>query len=232
MGIAGHDLVVKQATNQQEVASACEIETGIFQQCGFVSLKDYQVYLDQSHFFGGFERAGQCRGVVRIIEGSPLLPPVIRDMKVTESGDGYRALAATGRFEEFATIAIEEDARGLDLFLDLVRIAYRDARRRGVTHFGIIMEPQRVEMMNQFYDFCYTRVGPDQRYGGEDHVTAPFVLDFEEQERHLRDTRPAYLKWFVHDPLRPRISGLETLLTEPPRNSRSGGLSPAQSASR
>ena len=196
-----HGLEVKKATTETELQDAIRLEGGVFQQCGFVDTQEYEVYIPQSHFFGGFDGKG-CGGMVRLITGAPLLPPVLSlGLVIEETPEKWRSLASTLKLDEFATIAVEESRRGLDLFLDLVRVSYRDAKERGVTHFGIIMEKERVEALNSFYKFRYRQVGPEQHYQGEVHLVAPFILDFKDQEDYLLKEDPDYLDWFINEPI-------------------------------
>lgn len=84
------------------------------------------------------------------------------------------------------------------------RLAYRDARLRGAKQWGIIMEPERVERMNEHFGFTFKQLGPAVDYQGGD--CAAFVMDLEEVDQQMRENMPELHDWFVNQPLTPAES--------------------------
>jgi hypothetical protein len=60
--------------------------------------------------------------------------------------------------------------------------AYGSALDRGVTHWGIVMEPERVEFFNTSFQFAFHAIG-DIGYKGWD--CAPYLMEIERAERNM-----------------------------------------------
>lgn len=195
--------VIHEAETADARFEARTLERRIFEECGFVD--EYDLYDVQSHFFVAYDETASLVASVRLIEGSPLTPPVLaHGMEIDVDRAKWDGLAADGLIDEFATVVTDKRRRNLPIFLELVRSSYQHSRRRGVTHSIMMTMPERAEKMNRLYQLCYRRVGPDQHYKGEEVVTAPYVLDFSEQESFLREANPQYLHWLLD----PSLGGL------------------------
>lgn len=190
---------IRLVANEAERLDALRIEADVFEEQGFLDTGHYDAYEAQSRIWAASDGDG-CRGMIRLFHGRPLLPPALALVDQVDDRDFLVELSAQGRLEEFS-IAVARRARSVRLFLDLVRAGYRDSRRRGVTHYFIVMEPRRVAAMNRRFAFTYQRCGPDQHYAGEAHITAPFLLSFAEQEASLMSRGEDYLRWQLFDPL-------------------------------
>jgi hypothetical protein len=171
------------------------VERGVFRACGYADIGDYDQYDEQSHVFGAFSEDARCSGMLRLVGRGEHPLPVLRYMELDEP-ELWQRYFAEGRVDEVATVAVLPEHRDGRLFLDLVRLGYRDARSRGVGHTMIITEPERVAAMNRDFHLRFVQVGPDQHFRGEIQVTAPFAVDFDAQDRHMESSRPDYLTWF------------------------------------
>ncbi|MFI5240095.1 MAG: hypothetical protein ACHQUB_00045 [Candidatus Saccharimonadia bacterium] len=199
-----HACAIRKLTEPGEIQLALAREAIEFRKNEFLDVAEkYAEQIPDSHFFGAFGPDGTCEGMTRIISSGLHLPPFLGEGVVIYDREKWAMLARGGLLDEFATVAVEESGRGLGIFVDLVRVAYRDAKLRGRKYFGIIMEPDRVEAMNAFYHYRYKIVGPPQLYEGEvNSLVAPYVLDFVDQERYLIESgRLDYLQWFVRHPI-------------------------------
>lgn len=102
--------------------------------------------------------------------------------------------------EELGTVAVDgENAPFAIVALDLWRLAYRHAREIGVKHWGIIMEPERVAIMNKRYGFTFKQIGPAIDYQGGD--CAAHIMDLQEVFDSMQITHPTRFEWFVNEPL-------------------------------
>lgn len=158
------------------------------QAAGYGSLDTYRQYLDQSRFFVA-EQAGRCVGVVRVITSGPLLPPFF-DLPFADAGERARCAqaAAAGRLEELATVAVLPGTVPFTAVLNLWRLAYRDAKARGVLEWGIIMEPRRVWVLNRHYGTSFVRLGRATEYQGGQ--CAAHLMNFASAEEHIRRHHP------------------------------------------
>ena len=105
-----------------------------------------------------------------------------------------------GDIEELGTAAVTSKYQGKGVNARLWRLAYRDARERGVKYWGIIMEPKRVEAMNKKYGFKFEQLGDPVDYQGGD--CAAFIMDLEEVDRSMHDNKFLTHYWFVRRKLR------------------------------
>jgi hypothetical protein len=104
--------------------------------------------------------------------------------------------------EELGTIAKIPGAPSKVITINLLRLVFRDFKKRDVKKVGIIMEPERVEAMNRLYGFTFRQLGPTEYYQGGD--CAPHIMDLEEVDKSMRRSRPLQYLWFVKAPLRSR----------------------------
>jgi hypothetical protein len=189
-------------TDEDQIQKALKLEQDVWDANDFGSLKPYEKYIDQSRIFAAFED-DECLGVSRIFAGSPELPPFIEEMEIDDP-EVKNALiegARKGEVEEYGTAAVPQknDLKRHKIFLDLCRLAYRDATARDIKTWGIIMEPPRVRIMNKRYGFAFKQIGPEVDYQGG--MCAPHIMDFEEVRQVMSTTKPEYYDWFVNKPL-------------------------------
>ncbi len=196
------DIDVRKINTAKDLALALALESETFQQCGFVSMDAYASYLPQSHFYGAFDGDNQCVGMARVIEGLPVAPPLLaHGLEIDRVPDVWVSLAGEGKLEELATLVVTPNLRKAPLVMDLIRLAYRDSKSRGGTHFGIIMEPERVEQLNRHWQLRFFPIGPPQNYMGEVHFTVPFVTEFDDWDANTLRCNPEYFKWFASGPI-------------------------------
>lgn len=186
--------------SDSKVEASLTLEQSIWDQKDYGSLDSYKKYLPQSKIFASFDENENCLGVVRVFAGNPELPPF---MELPFENDAVRQQLVdgcqSGAVEELGTAAVANDAPVAKVALNLWRLAYRDARMRNVKHWGIIMEPRRVNVMNRRYGFTFTQVGPEVDYQGGN--CAVHMLDLEEVDAYMSQNNPSYYDWFVNEPL-------------------------------
>lgn len=195
----GYTVKLTTDPHGEEAQKALQLEQSIWDENNYGSLDDYSSYLGQSRIFSAWE-GDKCIGVTRVFEGHPQPPPFLH-LPITNPED--RAFlekgCADGDIEELGTAAVPKEERPKKVSLELWRLAYRDARARGVKAWGIIMEPNRVAVMNRRYDFTFRQLGEPVNYqGGE---CAVHYLDLEEVDQHMRASNPGLYDWFVQEPL-------------------------------
>lgn len=198
--IKKHDLAIVSTDDPEEIVEATELEQRIWHENDFGDLDVYDKYTNQSQVIKA-NIGDTCVGMTRMFKGYPELPPFVEGMKYYNESDKKEmiALCSEGRIEELGTTAVDHRATG-DLKRSVVssnmwRLAYRDARARGVEHWGIIMEPERVEKMNKQFGFTFKQLGPAEEYQGGD--CAPFVMDLREVDKSMQKTNPIKHHWFV-----------------------------------
>jgi hypothetical protein len=103
--------------------------------------------------------------------------------------------ARVGDIEELGTAAVATELRGQGVNLRLWRLAYRDARARGIKKWGIIMEPERVEKMNKNHGFTFRQLGDPIPYQGGD--CAAFIMDLDEVDKTMKKKHPLTHFWFA-----------------------------------
>lgn len=191
---------VKVLSDDSDIQLALDLEQEVWYQEGFGKLDVYDKYLPQSRMFAAFD-GEKCVGVNRLFAGTPKLPPFIEAMPIDDPSLRESLIIGSHNqtVEEYGTAAVERDLRSGRIFLDLCRVAYRDATERGIEHWGIIMEPTRVEKMNRFLGFTFKQVGPEIDYQGGD--CAAHIMSFPEVRQHMQSTRPKLYDWFVDQPL-------------------------------
>lgn len=167
-----------------ELLAAREVEETVFLQQGYPY--DYHCYDDQSVMLGAFD-GEKCVGVIRLIAQQPILPPVLKDCVVWEP----RVWQALGScFEEVGTVAVLPEYEHSGIGLALYCCAYGSALQRGVTHWGIVMEQDRIDFFNENFFFTFAPIG-EVGYKGWDCTPSAMVL--EEAERNIyRNDRELY----------------------------------------
>lgn len=159
-----------------ELISAREVEKRVFLQQGYPYY--YEIYDAQSVMIGAFV-GGQCVGAIRLIAQQPIEPPVLKDCSVWEPGE-FQGLAE--KFEEVGTVAVLPEYEHAGIGMALYLSAYGSALDRGVTHWGIVLEPERVEFFNTNFHFAFVVIG-DLGFKGWD--CAPYAMRIEEAERNM-----------------------------------------------
>ena len=177
----------------EELAAALAVEETVFKQQEYPY--DYECYNQQSVLLGAFVQ-GQCVGALRLIAQTPIAPPVLLDCTVWEP-EQWQQLGL--RFEELGTVAVLPEYEKQGIGFMLYASAYGNARLRGVTHWGIVMEPFRVDILNTNFHFTFFEVG-DMGYKGWD--CTPNVMVLLDTERNLFENDPAmyeYASGFFRD---------------------------------
>lgn len=159
-----------------ELEEAALVEKYVFEINGYPY--EYRAYDSQSTVLAAYID-DKCVGVIRLISQSPVDPPIVKDCKVWNP----QQLCELGdRFEEVGTVAVlpeyEHSGVGMSLYLS----AYGSALDRGVTHWGIVMEPERVEFFNTAFHFAFQVIG-EIGYKGWD--CAPYLMEIERAERNM-----------------------------------------------
>lgn len=197
-----YDVNIGLITDSVEADKAARLEQKIWEENDFGSLEEYDIYNTQSRIFGAF-KDGECVGITRMFSGSPELPPFTHlptyDDSHTEAITDY---CERGIMEELGTTAVDHEASGVPkgvISLHMWRLAYRDAMDRGIKYWGIIMEPERVQAMNDNFNFTFLQLGPAVEYQGGD--CAAFVMDLEEVDMQMSQNMPDLYDWFVNEPL-------------------------------
>jgi hypothetical protein len=186
---------VRAARSDAELLAARAVERGVFRACGYADIDDYDRFDAQSHVFGAFGADAECSGMLRLVGPGEHPLPACEYMQLDEPGL-WQQRAADGRVDEVATAAVLPEHRDGRLFLDLMRLGYRDALARGIEHTMIITEPERVTAMNRDFHLRFRQVGPDQHFRGETVVTAPFAVDLAALAVDLAASAPEHLAWF------------------------------------
>jgi len=192
--------VVRFVTDASSVALAAALEESVWQQKNYPGLQSYAKYRPQSRIFAAFG-GNECLGITRMFGGSPRTPPFLEEMAFYDAATRARLLSgcACGVVEELGTTAVAEGARAHQTSIAMWRAAFRDAVGRGVLEWGIIMEPERVGVINKRYGFPFRQLGPAIDYQGG--MCAAHLMSFEDIHISMRAKRPDYYHWFVHAPL-------------------------------
>ncbi len=200
----GRNFTVKllDPSEKSDIDAALKLETEIWERKNYGDLGEYAKYLPQSRVFASFDDTNECIGVTRLFAGTPETPPF---MSLPIEDDSLRTSleheCTEGMLEELGTAAVHEKAPAVKIALDMWRLAYRDARSRGIKHWGIIMEPNRVEVMNKRYGFTFRKIGLAIDYQGG--MCAAHLMDLDEVDQHMSQQKPDYYQWFVNEPLNP-----------------------------
>jgi hypothetical protein len=198
--------IIKDAEQLQKAAI---LEQDVWTEKGYGDLEaeGYHSHIERSRTFATFNES-ECTGVSRMFIGNEtMLPPFLTFEYPENMGGGevpyfdendreaLAKAARNGELEELGTIAIRKELRGKGVDLRLERIAYRDARARGIKKWGIIMEPRRVEKMNKNHGFTFRQLTETVPYQGGD--CAAFVMDLEEVNQTMKKQHPLEHFWFV-----------------------------------
>ena len=195
-----HGFDIRHVSGGAEEQKALELEQNIWHQEGYGNLDVYEKFIPQSRIFAAFD-GERCVGMNRLCAGSPEVPPFIAEMPVDDPAL-KQDLINRGKelkVEEFGTVGVVKELRGGRTFLDICRMAFRDAEQRGVQTWGIIMEPERVEKMNKGLGFTFKQIGPEIDYQGG--MCAAHIMDFDEVHANMQSAKPGLYDWFVNEPL-------------------------------
>jgi hypothetical protein len=213
------DFEVRYAVTPEESRAALHVEDDVFREMEFVPVGElYEPYLPQSALFGAFTIEGGCLGVMRLVDGGALLPPMFapsHHVDITVDPARWVSLAERGMLEEVATLAVPRRYRGSSVLLDLIRFGCRhasgildDATPRELTHshMSAILAPGVAWGLRLRYYIPWQQVGPEQHYMEgteyrEDIVTAPYVLDLRYFEDEVLARQPAFREWFLYGPM-------------------------------
>lgn len=181
---------------------ALRLEQKIWDENDFGSLDEYEIYNQQSRVISVY-RDGECVGVTRLFDGAPELPPFMHLPFYEQSDEKLLAeYCSSGQMEELGTTAVDHKASMVPpgvISTHMWRIAYRDARSRGMKYWGIIMEPERVKAMNDSFNFTFRQLGPVVDYQGGD--CAAFIMDLQEVDEQMSQSAPDLYDWFVNQEL-------------------------------
>ncbi|CAN5620935.1 hypothetical protein BH23PAT2_BH23PAT2_06850 [soil metagenome] len=200
----GHDIHIglpakSDTSTLQQVEQREEIE---WDRNDFGSLEDYKKYNSQSRVYAALKE-GECVGLTRIFAGYPETPPFAEmPFYSEEQRKEVLSLCGRGEIEEVGTVAVNHELSKAPkhfVALHLWRLAYRDAVESGMQNWGIIMEPRRVEVMNQKFHFTFEQLGPAIPYQGGD--CAAFVMNLQEVDKSMSEHLPELYEWFVKEPL-------------------------------
>lgn len=190
---------IREVSGDERIAAEA-VEREVFLQQGYPY--DYEIYEDQSVMLGAFEN-GECIGALRLIAQAPLPPPILADCQIWDP-EMWQSLGA--RFEEVGTVAVPEHLQHKGIGYALYAFAYGNAKARGVTHWGIIMEPKRVDFFNTSLFFTFDQIG-EVGYKGWD--CAPYVMDIREGIQNIYRNDPGMyelVQSYVPEDLRDNLS--------------------------
>lgn len=200
--IKKHNVSIGFIESKASIEQARRLEQDIWDENEYGSLEVYDKYIPQSLFFAAYKDQ-KCIGVTRMIKSTPEAPPFTELPVDEENTDMLNKIVDEGRIEELGITAVDhinsKVKRGV-ISKEMWRLAYRDARERGVEYWGIIMEPERVDKMNREYGFTFRQVGPTEYYQGGD--CAAFIMDLEEVDQSMRKTNRLTHYWFTKMKLR------------------------------
>jgi hypothetical protein len=194
----GYD--IRHVSGGIEEQKALVLEQEIWNQEGYGKLDVYEKFIPQSRIFAAFD-GDRCVGMNRLFAGSPETPPFIAEMPINDPvvKEDLIDRGKELKVEEFGTVGVVKELRGGRTFLDICRMAFRDAEQRGIETWGIIMEPERVEKMNKGLGFTFKQIGPETDYQGG--MCAAHIMDFDVVHAHMRSTKPELYDWFINQPL-------------------------------
>ncbi len=191
---------IRHLTGREEVAQALELELEVWREKDYGDLEDYKKYIPQSIIFAAFD-GDKCVGMNRLFSAYPEIPPFLDVMPIFDPTLKQNLIEAGKnlKIEEFGTVAVAKNYRGSRIFLDICRVAFRDATARGIEAWSIIMEPDRVRQMNSGLAFTFEQIGPATNYQGGD--CAAHIMHFSDVRRHMSTSKPDLYDWFVNQPL-------------------------------
>jgi hypothetical protein len=184
-----------------KLEKAAILEQDVWNKKGYGSLDGYKDHIEHARTFAAFDENGECKGLARLFGAGEVLPPFL-EMEFYDEEEKKRITKGCEdkKIEELGTLAKEPRAPFRVVAASLQRLAYRDAIKRGVQEWGIIMEPERVSTMNEHYGFTFRQVGPTEYYQGGD--CAPHIMSLKEVDKNMRKKFPLQYLWFTRAPLR------------------------------
>lgn len=191
-------------TDEESLTKAAELEQHVWDEKHYGNLieEGYSKHFETSRTLAAFN-GEECVGMNRMFVAHEDIVPPFLETEMPYDDESERAkiieLARQGLVEELGTVAVAPDMRGKDVNLRLWRLAYRDARARGVKYWGIIMEPERVEKMNKHQAFTFRRLGEAVEYQGG--ACAAHIMDLEEVDESMRRNKRLNHFWFVRKKL-------------------------------
>lgn len=184
-----------------EKAAILEQEVWTERNYGDLSEEGYDEHIANSRTFACFD-GEECVGMTRMFAGNEQLQPPFLDMPFYDEKDKSVIAAKTseGEIEELGTAAVVPELRGAGINTRLWRMAYRDARARGIESWGIVMEPERVQRMNDRYGFTFRQLGEPIAYQGGD--CAAHIMDLDAVDKSMSKKHPLSHYWFVKKPFK------------------------------
>jgi GNAT superfamily N-acetyltransferase len=199
-----HGLSYGIASSEDSLLRAATVEQTVWDEKNYGDLVEegYMPYIKNSRTFAAFDEYGNCIGMNRMFTATETEVPPFLDMEFYDESEKAKIIdgARAGAVEELGTVAVVPEYRGKRVNLRLWRIAYRDARTRGVHSWGIIMEPERVARMNKYQGFTFEQMGPATEYQGGN--CAPFIMSLPEVDAKMRKNHPLNYQWFVRNKLK------------------------------
>lgn len=178
-----------------EYEAAESVEEKAFKTAGYPY--NYKAYRHQSHLIGAFLE-GQCVGALRLIAAQPEELPFFHGSSIDQP---EKWLAMGAMFEEVGTAAVSPGLERQGIGMALYREAWVNARKRGVTHWGIVLEDERVKFFNDMLNFDFHPAGPlGWREPTSDRVwedVGPFVAEIEACERKISSNDPKEWAWLL-----------------------------------
>lgn len=197
-----YGLQVALSEDERVISEALELEQKIWNDNDFGDLAEYAVFNNQSRVFTA-DIDGEVIGVTRVFYGAPEPPPFTKlPMGNEEVRRKILERCESLEMEELGTTAVDKSRDPTPkhtISLQMWRLAYRDAIRRDVKYWGIIMEPERVQKMNDSFGFTFEQLGPTEYYQGGD--CAAFAMDLRVVDEYMREKLPDLYEWFVREPL-------------------------------
>lgn len=191
---AGSSLTLKLETDHGEIDKAIKLESEIFDEEGFgETIEQYSKYKNQSRVISAFD-GDERIGVIRLIAGKPERPPFMSDFEIKRKEE-LEELVNKGKLEEVGTVAVAKEYRNKNIGIELYKAAYKDAKERGITHWGIIMEPKRVNAFNKRLFFAFEELALAKWYMGGN--CASYVMNLAEGEKNQSQHNRALYDWFT-----------------------------------
>jgi GNAT superfamily N-acetyltransferase len=181
------------------LAEAAIVEQAVWDEKQYGNLEEegYLPFIKNSRTFGALDPEGNIVGMNRMFQATETEVPPFLEMDFDDESEKEAIIADArlGNTEELGTVAVLPKFRGKRANLRLWRMAYRDARERGIQNWGIIMEPERVAKMNKYQGFTFRQLGPAVNYQGGD--CAPFIMSLEEVDQSMSKNHRLNYFWFV-----------------------------------
>lgn len=176
-----------------DIQKALDLEQEVWTDRRYGSLETYEKYLSQSRIFVAHSR-DRLLGVTQLFAGGPLTPPFIAEMRIPDKALRRELLEGCldGTVEEMGVTAVLPDAPPIEIAEELWRQAWRDAQKRGIRTWGIIMKPERVQILARKYGLPFEKIGPAIKYQGG--YCAPHIMRFSDMYRKMSVDKPKYLR--------------------------------------